>query len=298
MTAVPAPVSARSALRKRSKQTSRNKEDRLRAVFLLCFFSVLWYNAHMGFTLFSGEHIEYLRHGVGVVVSPAHTFGTDALLLADFAAPKPKTRACDLGTGCGIIPLFWKSRGLCGFADGVELQEAAASQFARGICGSGLTDSLAAHCADLKDVGAFLRRGSYDLVTMNPPYKAENAGLKSTDMSARIARHETHCTLDDIARAAALLLRSGGRFCICLRPERLCDAMHAMRCYRLEPKRLRLVAKNSESAPWLCLLEGRREGKSGLQILPGLFLYTKDGALCAEMQRLQQPYSEQGGVDG
>ena len=122
--------------------------------------------------------------------------------------------------------------------------------------------------------------------------------MKSTDMSARIARHETHCTLDDIARAASLLLRSGGRFCICLRPERLCDAMHAMRCYRLEPKRLRLVAKNSESAPWLCLLEGRRDGKSGLQILPGLFLYTKDGALCAEMQRLQQPYSEQGGVDG
>ena len=99
------------------------------------------------------------------------------------------------------------------------------------------------------------------------------------------------------ARAASLLLRSGGRFCICLRPERLCDAMHAMRCYRLEPKRLRLVAKNSESAPWLCLLEGRRDGKSGLQILPGLFLYTKDGALYAEMQRLQQPYSEQGGVD-
>ena len=65
-----------------------------------------------------------------------------------------------------------------------------------------------------------------------------------------------------------------------------------------EAQRLRMVAKNAESAPWLCLLEGRRDGKSGLQILPGLFLYTKDGTLCAEMQRLQQPYSEQGGVDG
>lgn len=291
MTAVPAPASARWVLRKRSKPNNRQKQkDRLRAVFFLCIFADLWYNAHMGFTLFQDEHVEYLRRSVGVVVSPAHTFGTDALLLADFAAPKKDTRACDLGTGCGIIPLFWKSRGLCSLVDGVELQEAAASQFARGICGSGLSDSLAAHHADLKDVGAFLKRGSYDLVTMNPPYKAENAGLKSLNPAARMARHETHCTLDDIAHAASVLLRSGGRFCICLRPERLCDAMHAMRRHRLEPKRLRLVAKNEECAPWLCLLEGRRDGKSGLKILPCLFLYTKDGVLCAEMQGSQQPY--------
>lgn len=38
--------------------------------------------------LFEGEHIEDLGCGVRLVVSKQHTFGTDALILADFAAPK------------------------------------------------------------------------------------------------------------------------------------------------------------------------------------------------------------------
>ena len=106
------------------------------------------------------------------------------------------------------------------------------------------------------------------------------------------------CRLCGVSRAGVLLWLGGGGFCIGRGRGSLGDAGHAMGCDRLGPKRLRLVAKNAESGPWLCLLEGRRDGKSGLQILPGLFLYTKDGTLCAEMQRLQQPYSEQGGVDG
>lgn len=219
------------------------------------------------------EHLEYLENGVTVVVSPAHTFGTDALLLADFAAPKQSTRACDLGTGCGILPLYWKSRGLCSRIDGVELQAKAVSQFARGILQSGVSDSVFAHHADLRDLKGVLDFGTYDLVTMNPPYTAANAGLQSREPAARLARHETACTLADAAAAAAHLLKSGGRFCLCLRPERLCDAMDVLRRARLEPKRLRLVSKDAQSAPWLCLLEGRRDGKAGLRILPHLFLY-------------------------
>ena len=66
--------------------------------------------------------------------------------------------------------------------------------------------------------------------------------------AARLARHETACTLADAAAAASRLLKSGGRFCLCLRPERLCDAMDVLRRARLEPKRLRLVSKNAQSA--------------------------------------------------
>ena len=47
--------------------------------------------------LYKNEHIEYLKPNFGLVVSPAHTFGTDAVLLAHFAAPKKNTLACDMG---------------------------------------------------------------------------------------------------------------------------------------------------------------------------------------------------------
>ena len=49
-------------------------------------------------TLFDGEHIEDLGEDIGVVVSKQHTFGTDAMLLASFANPRPNDNACDFGT--------------------------------------------------------------------------------------------------------------------------------------------------------------------------------------------------------
>lgn len=55
-----------------------------------------------------------LDGGVFVYVDDGRTFGADSLLLADFARPArdgdppgERERVCDLGTGCGIIPLSW-----------------------------------------------------------------------------------------------------------------------------------------------------------------------------------------------
>ena len=49
---------------------------------------------------------EELSPSLFICVSSAHKFGTDAFLLSDFAAPRRKDLCCDLGTGCGIIPLL------------------------------------------------------------------------------------------------------------------------------------------------------------------------------------------------
>lgn len=244
--------------------------------------------------LFENEHIEYLRADFGLVVSPRHTFGTDALLLADFAAPKRKTVACDLGTGCGIIPMLWCRDGLCARVDGVEIQEAGYGQFQRTIAANDLTEKAFAHLSDLKTLQTVLQTETYDLVTMNPPYKAENTGILSESAHEKIARHETACTLKDIAASSARLLKYGGRVCVCIRPERLFEAMQAFAEKGLEPKRLRTVSKNAESAPWLCLLEARKGGKHGLQVLPALFVYDENGNLSAEMRRIYGPYKEEG----
>lgn len=90
--------------------------------------------------LYENEHMEYLKPNFGLVVSPAHTFGTDAVLLAHFAAPKKNTLACDMGTGCGIIPMLWCRDGLCRRVDGVEIQEAGYGQFVRSIAANGLEE--------------------------------------------------------------------------------------------------------------------------------------------------------------
>lgn len=242
--------------------------------------------------LFENEHIETLGNDIGVIVSEAHTFGTDAMLLAYFANARRNDLACDLGTGCGIIPLLWKRDGNCQKIYGVEIQEKGYSQFLRSVEADDISDSVFPIHSDLKQLKGKLPQGAFDLVTMNPPYKKENAGIKSEKTNEKIARHETLCTIDDICTTAASLLKFGGRFCLCIRPERLFEIMKSMSEHKLEPKRLRLVTSRDGEKPWLCLIESRLGGKSGLTVEKNFVLYDKDNKYTEEMDSLLVLYRE------
>ena len=218
------------------------------------------------------ENYESLGQNVWVCVSKEHRFGTDAFLLSDFAAPRRKDVVCDFGTGCGIIPLYLYKEYSPTLCYGVELQPQGAEQFQKGIERSGASERVKALCADLKDAPALLPKGSFDLVTCNPPYKASGAGIESGGEAARIARHEIFCTIDDVCASASALLRFGGRLCLCQRPERLADVLCAMRENGIEPKRLRFVSKDPAGRPWLFLVEGKKGSKPFLQLEPPLFL--------------------------
>lgn len=230
-----------------------------------------------------------------IYISDDHAFGTDAVLLADFAAAgKKKLTACDFGTGCGIVPMLLVRAGAVKKAVGVELQEQAVRQAEQTVSENGLTDTVSILQADFTrklDLAA----GSFDLVTCNPPYAAVGSGILSETDSDQIARHETACSVTEICEAAARLVRFGGRFCICQRPDRLTDYMVAMREAGLEPKRLRFVITRQGEAPWLVLLEGRRGGKPGLAVMPPLYT-EENGVLSREMLTIYGDYKEGHGV--
>ena len=209
---------------------------------------------------------ENLGDGISVFVSPAHTFGTDALALAEFAHPKAGENACDMGTGCGIIPLVWCKHEAPKTVVGIDIQPACIDLCKLSIEKSGLSRRFWAVCADLRHIKNYFPGGSFDLVTMNPPYTAEGAGRQSADPAKRTARSEAACTLSDITNAASFLLRFGGRLCLCHRPERLCEVLDAMRSVKIEPKRLRFVHARPDSAPSLFLVEGKRGANPGLAV--------------------------------
>lgn len=238
--------------------------------------------------LFDGEHIEDLGESVGVVVSKQHTFGTDAMLLASFANPKRNDVACDFGSGCGIIPFLWLRDNKCKEITAVEIQQNACDQMTRSLRLND-TDKITVLNKDLKELND-LKAGSFDLVTMNPPYKIENGGIKNDEEYATIARHETFCNMNDIAKSASRLLRFGGKLCICHRPERVFDAMYSMRENGIEPKTLRFVSKKGDTQPWLVLIEGKRGAKNGLKVEKNLVAYNDDGTLTREMLEITEKY--------
>ena len=227
---------------------------------------------------------EELKSGLWVCRSEIHSFGTDAFLLTGFCGYRAKDRVCDLGTGCGIIPLLMQRHLPPKQIYAVDIQPDAIAQLRLGIEKSGGALAIEPICADLREL-SMLPQGQLDLVTCNPPYKANAAGILSDDPQKQLARHEIAGDIGDICAAASRLLKYHGRFCVCCRPERLADVMCAMRAHDIEPKRLRLVCKTPETAPWLFLLEGKKGGKPFLQVEQSLFVRS-GGEMTAEAAQI------------
>ena len=235
---------------------------------------------------------ERLSDDISIAVSNEHTFGTDAVLLSYFAKPKYKDRALDMGTGCGIIPLLWLRDSRQTGIHCLDIQENAFEQVKNTIEHNSLSDRLTPHLCDLRNIQEEFSAECFTLVTMNPPYKPINTGIESLGKSARIARHEVCCNIEDAVKAAAYLLTYSGRFCMCHRPERLVDALDMMREYKLEPKRLRFVVDKAGEEPFLFLVEGKKGAKPFLRVEPTLVIKNSESKFTDEMLEIYGSYAD------
>ena len=202
--------------------------------------------------------------------------GTDSFLLSYFTRTKRFERVCDLGAGTGLLGILLLSRQRELEVHNVEIQPHALALAEKTFAANGMTAQN--YLADLRRLEGVLPAGSFDLVISNPPYFKTGAGLKAATDARQTAREENCCTMDDLCRAAARLLRWGGRFSVVHKPDRLTDLLCAMRAHGMEPKRLRMVQNTAAAAPSLVLVEGKRGGKSGLVIEPPLILKHPDGS--------------------
>lgn len=238
------------------------------------------------------QNFERLSDDIYIEVSKEHTFGTDALLLSYFAAPKGRDIAIDMGTGCGIIPFLWLRSARPETVHCLDIQQNAFEQVQRSIQHNQLEKRLIPHLCDLREIEKSFETETFTLVTMNPPYKPVGTGIESLGESAKIARHEICCNIEDAVKAAAYLLKYGGRFCMCHRPERLVDALSIMRSYKIEPKRLRFVVDKAGEEPFLFLVEGKKNSKPFLRVEPTLSIKKKNGRFTDEMLKVYGSYAD------
>lgn len=241
--------------------------------------------------------LEPLSPSISVFVSQTHRFNTDTILLAHFAAPKRGEKCADFGTGCGAIPLIWLARYEPAQICGVEIQPDACELVRQSAEHCGVADRLRVLNLDLRQLDQTKPRDPWlencDLISCNPPYKAQGTGIENPEQGKRMARHEEACTMEDVARAAASCLRYGGRLCLCQRPERLTDILTTLCANGLEPKRLRFVQAREGKAPKLFLLQARKNGQpGGLLVEPPLILHNEDGTFTREMLEIYGNYKE------
>ncbi len=209
-------------------------------------------------------HKEQLPNGHTVWVDEHCTFGTDALELAAFAQVSHGERVCDLGTGCGVIPILWQTNRAQPTVDGVEIYPPAAALAAKSVEENGLSDRITIYCDDWRTVP--LESGRYDRVVCNPPYFSAGSGKVSDHPARRLARHEEDDTLSSVIKTAARLLKTGGHFCLCHRPERMVDVFVLLREHGLEPKRLQWTHARRELPPFLFLCDAVKGAKPSVTV--------------------------------
>ena len=233
----------------------------------------------------SDERLDDLqRNGYQIIQKKnGFCFGMDAVLLSGFARVKQGEKAIDLGTGTGIIPILLEAKYEGEHYTGLEIQDEMADMAARSVALNHLEEKVSIVKGDIKEASRLFGAASFDVVTSNPPYMNDAHGLKNPDLPMAISRHEVLCTLDDVTREAARLLRPGGRFYMVHRPHRLIEIITALTKYKLEPKRMKMVHPFVEKDANMVLIEAVRGGKSMIKVEAPIVVYQEPGVYTQEI---------------
>ena len=225
--------------------------------------------------------------GYRIIQDPSgFCFGMDAVLLSAFVRCGPDAKCLDLGTGNGVIPLLMCGKDKGSSFCGLEILEDYADRARRSVRLNGLEDRIRISTGDLKEAEKFYPAASFDVVTCNPPYMLADHGIISENHDKMAARHELFCTLEDVVRAAAVMLAPKGQFFMVHRPFRLTDILTLMRRYSLEPKELQMVQPFADKEPNLVLVRGARGGRPGMKVRETLTVYESPGNYTREVLRM------------
>lgn len=231
------------------------------------------------------ERLDDLQvNGYEIIQHPGKfCFGMDAVLLSNFARVRKGEKVLDMGTGTGIIPILMTAKTEGEDFTGLEIQEESADMARRSIRHNHLDEKIKIVTGDIKEAASIFEPVSFDVITTNPPYMIGQHGIANASDTKAIARHEVLCTLDDILRESAKMLKFRGRFYMVHRPFRLAEILTKMVAVGIEPKRMRLVHPFIDKEPNMVLIEGLRGGNSRMTIEPPLVVYKEVGVYHDEL---------------
>ena len=214
-------------------------------------------------------------------------FSLDSVLLANFVTIKlSDKKIIDLCSGNAPVPMLMSFRTKARIF-GVELQKYIYDLGKDSIRENGLDKQIEFFNADVKNVDSIFEAETFDVVTCNPPYfKYEENSLINENEGKAIARHEVHIKLEDIIIKAKFLLKNGGTLALVHRPERLIEIINLMQNYGIEPKKIRLVYPKKDKNANMLLIEGVKNGKSGLKVEKALIVHDENGNYVDEIKKM------------
>ena len=207
----------------------------------------------------------------------------DAVLLCAFSKIENGDNVLDMCSGNGVIPILLKGRTGGRHFTGLEIQTEIADMAERSVKMNRLEKKIEIVRGDIKEASRIFGAASFDVVTTNPPYMNDAHGLKNPTEVKAISRHEVLCTLDDVVREGAKVLKPGGRMYMVHRPHRLIEILGTMTRYKLEPKRMKMVHPFQDKEANMVLIEAVRGGGAWMKVEAPIIVYKEPGVYTDEI---------------
>ena len=211
-------------------------------------------------------------------------FSLDSVLLPNFVEITKKTsKILDMCTGNAPIPLILSTKTTAKIY-AIELQKEVYSLAEETIKINKLENQIKLINDNIKNLKKFFNTETFDIITCNPPYfKKKDGSIINENKVKSIARHEIEMELEDVMIISKALLKNEGSLVLVHRTERLIEIIELMKKHNIEPKRMRLIYPKVNTESNLVLIDGRKNGKDGLKILPPLYIHNEDNSYTKEV---------------
>jgi tRNA1(Val) A37 N6-methylase TrmN6 len=207
--------------------------------------------------------------------------GIEPILLAASVPARPGERVLEAGTGAGggLLALTARIKDISGA--GLESDPAMARLAADNLAAN-LCAGVRIYCTDFE---TWQPDGEYDHAFANPPWHSE-ASTPSPVQARRLAKIAGGTTLGRWTLKLASALRHRGTLSLILPAASLVEATQALAAAQCaEIAIIPLWPKHGLPAK-LVILQGTRNGKGRVKILPGLCLHEQDGAYTPAANRI------------
>lgn len=198
-----------------------------------------------------------------------YRFTSDSVLLSRFARAKKGDNVADFCAGSGIVAFHFYAlnRSVPNLRFTLFELQSALTELSKKTAAYNGFENFEFVNGRLQDFPKALRE-QFSLVLCNPPYERAGTGFDNDEYEKAICRKEITLTLKEIAWAASVALKFGGRICMLHRADRIAEVCYELKSVNIEVKRMQFVGGKYGTKPYLVMIEGVKGGKVGCEILP------------------------------
>ena len=213
-------------------------------------------------------------------------FSLDSVLLPNFVTINKKVKnILDIGCGNAPIPLILSTKTVAKIT-GVEIQKEVYEMAVESVKINKKDNQINIVNGDINDYYKNIETDFFDVITCNPPFfkYIETSNINKNDYKT-IARHEVKLNLKQLFVIAKKVLKNNGVIAIVHRPERFVEVVEEMKKNNIEPKKVQFVYPKKDMEANIMLIEGSKNGKQGLKILPPLYSHEENGEYTSEIKK-------------